>query len=88
MRVIDGAEVWRLHAEMGFPLDLSVPMLWDEGEVPSWDRLLTAAAKDGANLPRLVERLKMAVRDCATASDAKYVARGLDLLLGRMKGET
>lgn len=61
--VIDGAEVWKLHATFGFPLELSLPLLADRGYVPAWDRLLGAAGADGANVPRLLRQLHEIVGD-------------------------
>lgn len=46
-RFVDGALVWKLHATYGFPLELSVPFLWDRGFMPTWKELIDAAERDG-----------------------------------------
>lgn len=83
MRVIDGAEVWSLHATHGFPIDVSIPMLADRGYVPAWTQLLAAAEQDGANMPRLIDRLIMAVRDGYEPAVARVIAERLGQLGGR-----
>jgi hypothetical protein len=55
--LLDGAEVWRLKAESGLPLDMSLAAMWQRGAMPTWPRLLDAARRDGANLTTLVRAL-------------------------------
>lgn len=81
MKVIDGAAIWRLHAQDGFPVEFSLPMLADRNAVPSWDRLLESAKSDGANILKLVDRLKLAVSDAYAPEAAGHIHRGLDLLV-------
>ena len=63
MIVVDGAEVWRLKAESGFPLEMALEELAKRGMVPSWSRLFAAAKRDGANLPRLARGIVANMRD-------------------------
>lgn len=79
-RLIDGAEVWKLHATYGFPLEMSLPILADRSYIPTWDSLLLAADKDGADLPRLCRRLHDAVGDAYPAETALHIREGLDRL--------
>lgn len=61
--IVDGAQLWALHATRGFPIELSIPLLAAQGYVASWDALLEAAKRDGANMDRLTDRLCEAVAD-------------------------
>lgn len=56
--VIDGAELWKLQATYGFPLEFSLMRCAEINCVPAWDRLLYAAYQDGVNLPQLIRNLK------------------------------
>jgi len=85
VKLIDGDAIWRLHAQDGFPVELALPFLADNGEVPTWEPLLLAAKADGANIPRLVARLKGAVADAYRPDAAAYICAGLDALLPRLE---
>lgn len=53
-----GREVWALSATHGMPLEMVLPMMWDQFEaLPTWAELLEAAGADGANRDRLLRRL-------------------------------
>ena len=64
---------WRMHATHGISLDLSLPVLADEGFIPAWDLLFEAAAKDGANLSRLSSRICEIVVDVYPPRVAKAI---------------
>jgi len=81
MKVVDGALVWKLHATYGFPLELSLPILADRGLVPAWDRLLDAAAADGADVARLIRRLDESCGDAYPPDMADFIRAGLQHLL-------
>lgn len=82
MKVIPGNQVWQWHATHGFPLELSLPLLADRGLVPSWDTLLEAARKDGANVRTLVRRLQAAALDAYGRAAGQIISDRLPLLLG------
>ena len=77
-RVVDGKTVWVWHATHGFPLELSLPLLYAEGRVPSWDRLIAAARADGANVRGLLRRLVDTIRDNYSAGDAQVICARLE----------
>lgn len=61
MPLIDGAKVWHLHATHGFPLEMSIPLLWDRGIIPTWKELIDSAKRDGAK--RIKDRLSAIIGD-------------------------
>jgi len=63
MELIDGKIVWELYATYGVPLEVIIPRLAEENVIPTWDTLLNYAEKDGANLSRLINRLKDLIED-------------------------
>ena len=81
MMLIDGAALWRLHAQDGFPLEMSLPELAARGAVPTWDALLRAAEADGANLSRLATRLHEVIGDAWPPDVAAEIRRRLTLLM-------
>lgn len=82
-QLVDGAAVWRLSATHGLPLELALSLLADDGRIPTWDRLLDAAAADGAHIPRLGRRLQDVISDAYAPEDAAEIRRRLTLLLTR-----
>lgn len=84
MTVIDGADVWALSATIGLPLEMSLSLLCDKDCVPSWDRLLEAAQKDGTNMSRLLRRLHEMVGDAYPPDAAAVIRERLGLLAERM----
>jgi len=75
--LIQGERVWEIHATHGFVLDICLVELANEGYIPTWDTLLTAAQKDGTNIPRLVKRI------CQIAEDA-YPKRVADVIKDKL----
>jgi hypothetical protein len=63
MHLVDGAEIWRVKASRGLPLDFAFERLAQSDAVPTWDDLIAAARRDGANIPRLVRELQFFVRE-------------------------
>ena len=82
-KLIDGATVWKLHATHGFVVECSIPELAKHGYVPTWDKLIFAAAKDGANLRVLVDRLKGIVIDSYPREFALVIREKLPWLIGK-----
>lgn len=79
-RVICGSLVWKLHAEQGMPIELSIPLLWDIGNTtPTWPELIAAGVKDGANKQRLLERIVGVIQDT-------YPLEHRAEILGRLTG--
>lgn len=78
--LVDGAEVWKLHATHGLPLEISIPMLADAGHIPTWDRLVEAAERDGTNRERLMRRLHDIVGDAFDVGTAAAIREALPLL--------
>jgi alanyl-tRNA synthetase len=78
MMLIDGADVWGLHATYGFPLELSLPILADRGYIPTWDKLFAAAEADGANPERLLRRVYEIVGDAYDSETATAIRDGFD----------
>jgi alanyl-tRNA synthetase len=85
MNILDGKVIWSLHATHGFPLEISIPMIADKGFVPSWDRLLNAAKKDGTNIDRLVGRLQDIARDAYAEPTSNIIAERLPKLNNWLK---
>jgi len=83
MVLIDGAEVWKLHATHGFPLDFSIPLIADREGMITWDRLIAAATRDGVNVARLLRQLQDIVGDAYPPSVAEEIRRRLPLLTHR-----
>ncbi len=81
--LFDGAKVWKMHATNGFTIEFSIPELAKYGYVPTWDKLLIAAAKDGANLRVLVDRLKGIVIDSYPREFAFVIRKKLPWLIGK-----
>lgn len=73
MMPFNGARLWYIKATLGLPLDWALTILAREGFVPSWVDLLRAAARDGANIPKLVRELQFYVREAYPADYAKEV---------------
>lgn len=82
MNLIDGHRIWNLHATHGFPLELSIPELADQGYIPTWVPLLKAAERDGTNMERLVEKICSACYDGYKKEVADIIAVRLVLLSG------
>ncbi len=80
MSLIDGKLVWVAHATHGLPLEISLPILFDEGIMPTWDTLLGAAQQDGANIERLVSRLVVIAGDVYPPEVNDVVRQKLPLL--------
>lgn len=83
--IMSGKEFWDLRATHGLPLDFLVDELCGlRGIYPKWDEVLAAAAKDGANLKKLVASIKQFVigLECE-----QHVSIGLDILLNKMESE-
>lgn len=81
-KLIDGAKVWEMHATHGFVVDLAIPELARKGFIPTWDKLILAAAKDGANLRVLVRRLQGIVIDSYPREFAFVIREKLPWLIG------
>ena len=82
-KLFDGARLWAIHATHGFVIELSIPELAKCGYVPTWDKLILAAAKDGANLRVLVDRLKGIVIDSYPRDFAFVIRKKLPWLIGK-----
>lgn len=82
-KLIDGEEVWRWHATHGIPLEFTIPEIAKLGFVPVWDKLLLAAMKDGANIPKLIRRLQGIAIDSYPHDFAKVVQKKLPWLIGK-----
>jgi hypothetical protein len=55
---INGSAIWRLHGTHGLTVDTSLELLWeDHSMLPTWGNLIDAAAKDGINIDRFIDRL-------------------------------
>lgn len=81
-KLIDGTKVWEMHATHGFVIELAIPALANKGYIPTWDKLILAAAKDGANLRVLVNRLKGIVVDSYPREIAFVIREKLPWLIG------
>ena len=81
-KLIDGATVWKFHATHGFVVELAIPALAKKGYIPTWDKLILSAAKDGANLRVLVNRLKGIVVDSYPREIAFVIREKLPWLIG------
>ena len=84
MELIDGEQVWAWHATYGFPLEMSLTILAERGFVPTWDRLLESAKKDGTNLPRLIDRIIAAAYDAYGEDVGGIISVKLPKLLARL----
>lgn len=62
-QLVDGAGIWKLHATYGIPVEIGLLVAERKGYIPTWDTLITAARKDGTNIPRLKRRLVAAASD-------------------------
>lgn len=80
MKIIDGTQLWALHATHGFPLEVSVPMVGDHDAVPDWLGLFRAARRDGVNVPALVRRLDAIVGDAYPPPIATAIRERLALM--------
>ena len=63
MKLVDGGELWKLHATHGIPIEIGLIVAQQRGFIPTWDRIVTEAEKDGTNIPRFKRRLLSACRD-------------------------
>ena len=55
---INGFAVWYLHGTHGLTVDTSLELLWEDHSIlPTWGDLIDAAAKDGINTDRFIDRL-------------------------------
>ena len=81
MDLIDGKIVWTLHATHGMPLEMTLNILAEKNQIPTWDRLLESAKKDGAKLDRLSERIIIAVSDSYPGDVAAIVRQKLPRLV-------
>ncbi len=57
IQLIDGKLAWDMQATHGLPIDITLEFLWEKRTIPTWDRLLLAASKDGTKIPNLVDRI-------------------------------
>lgn len=81
--LIDGAEVWKMHATHGIAIETTIPELAEKGYVPTWDKLLNAAMQDGTDIPQLVRRLQGIAVDSYPPKFAKVVQEKLPWLIGK-----
>ena len=84
-KLIDGGEVWKWHATHGIPVEFTIPELAKRGFTPTWDKLLTAAMYDGADVPKLIRRLQGIAVDSYSHDFAKVIQMKLPWLIGEMK---
>ena len=81
--LIEGEKVWKWHATLGIPLEVTIPILGLKGYYPTWDRLILEALKDGADPKRLIRRLQGVVIDIYPKEVAKVIVSGLNELIGK-----
>lgn len=79
--LIDGEKVWELSATHGFPLEFTLADLAAHNKIPTWDRLILAAKKDGTNLIRFLPKLKDMITDAYPIEVSKIVCNKLDALV-------
>jgi hypothetical protein len=84
MKTIDGAVIWAAKATHGLPLDMALIKCATEGFVPTWDGLLGAALKDGADLAKLVRELQFYVREAYEPDFAAVVCERLPAMAVRI----
>lgn len=78
MKLVDGAEIWRVKATHGLPLDFALEALAKRDAVPTWPDLFAAARRDGANIPKLVRELRFFVREAYAPDVASKIVEGLN----------
>lgn len=81
---VDGAFLWRMHAQEGFPLELSLPILAGRGQLPTWEPLMRAAIADGMRPERIAARLDAIVGEMFPPAEAGLVRQRLSLLAARV----
>lgn len=80
MLLFPGEEAWRIKAEMGVPMDMILMKLAQDNQVPTWDKLLDAAERDGANIAKLCREMEFFIREAYTPEDATEIITRLRIL--------
>ena len=83
--LISGTTVWKWHSTYGVPLEISLDILSKKGFFPVWSEILEAAKKDGANIKRLVEKIKLIIVDVYSPEVAQEILKRLEICLKTWK---
>ena len=80
MNLIDGAVIWKIKATHGLPLDFALTRLAQLDAVPTWDRLIESASRDGADIPKLVRELQFFVKEAYAPEVAHEINNRLEAI--------
>ncbi|MCK4359149.1 MAG: hypothetical protein KAW92_10500 [Candidatus Cloacimonetes bacterium] len=64
-RIIPGKEIFRLHDEKGFPLEMSCILANEKGMIIDWEGFIKKVmkSKNFNNIDKLIKRIKVACQD-------------------------